>query len=113
MHQRSKVWSSFLLLATLAAILACNSSSSKDITARVGDPCQDCDQCCQIGSCCICDTCSQFAYDPINGELLVCNTGTLKWQVELECPGGGFARCENGSGQRTSCIGADGGQLVK
>src|SRR5271165_6457343 len=100
-----------LWLLTLLPIPACNTSSTKDITAKAGDPCQDCDQCCQIGSCCICDRCSQVAYDPVNNQLLVCNAATLQWRVDKECPGGGYARCVDNN-ERTSCIVADGGQVL-
>src|ERR1700690_2893427 len=84
------------LLALLATMLACNTSSVKDITAKAGDPCQDCNQCCQIGYCCTCDTCFDFAFDSSNKQLLVCDSGTLMWRVLNECPGGGYARCDTG-----------------
>jgi len=107
---RSRAKKTPLLLIVLTAALACNSSSTKNITAKAGDPCQDCEQCCQIGNCCICDSCSQVAYDPVNKQLLVCNSATLEWRVDKECPSGGYAQCVDNK-ERTSCIGADGGQV--
>jgi len=111
----SRAWESLLWLTLTTSSLACNSGTpaTAAITAKAGDPCQDCEQCCPLfaASCCICDRCSQFAFDPATNELLGCNTATLKWEVNSECPGGGYAHCENGAGQRISCIGADGGQV--
>ena len=101
----------FLLLSLLSVLPAC-SSGTKEYNARAGDSCQDCNQCCTAGSCCICSSCSQFAYDSVKKQLLMCDTGTLKWRVGNECPGGGYAQCVDDHSQRTSCIGADGGQVM-
>lgn len=101
-----------ITIAIFALLTACSSSSVKDYTAAAGQSCHDCDQCCTIGSCCVCDSCSDFAFDPTNKQLLMCDAMSQKWRVANECPGGGYARCVDGHSQRTSCIGADGGQSI-
>jgi hypothetical protein len=98
--------------ALVSVMMSCSTSGTKEYTAHAGDPCQNCDQCCTAGSCCVCDSCSDFAFDPVAKQLLMCDRGTLKWRVTTECPGGGYARCVNDHAQRTSCIGADGGQVI-
>lgn len=96
--------------ALLLVAVACG-SDSKDIVASAGDRCEDCDQCCTIGSCCICDRCSEFAFDAAKLQLLTCDRNTLKWHVANECPGGGYARCVENK-PRVSCIGVDGGTIM-
>jgi hypothetical protein len=74
-----------------------------DFEARAGAPCEDCDYCDNppIGSC-VCDTCTEYAFDHHSNEVLWCNG--ISWEREMKCPGSGSVACGEHGGYDIRCF---------
>jgi hypothetical protein len=83
-------------------------SDDIDFTARAGEACRDCDECCTGLDCCLCRTCTVLAYDEGARVVLHCAAGT--WVVHKECPGGVSVECDGGFNRET-CLNENGEKI--
>jgi hypothetical protein len=91
----------FGLGLTLLVVGACGSDEPKlNYIAVAGEDCQDCRSCGGLINSCVCETCTELAYDPNKKQLLSC-TGI--WVVQKECPGGVSVVCA-GVGYDITCL---------
>jgi hypothetical protein len=85
---------------TLLVVGACGDEPKLNYIAVAGERCQDCRTCSNVVGSCVCDTCTELAYDPNKKQLLSC-TGI--WVVQKECPGGVSVACA-GVGYDITCL---------
>jgi hypothetical protein len=87
---------------TLLVVGACSDEPKLNYIAVAGERCEDCRTCAGIVHSCVCDTCTEQAYDPNKKQLLYC-TGI--WVVQKECPGGISVACAGvGVGYDITCL---------
>ena len=99
--QRARAWLLvFGLGLTLLLVGACGDEPELDYIAVAGESCQDCRSCGGLVDSCVCETCTELAYDPNKKQLLYC-TGI--WKVQKECPGGVSVACA-GVGYDITCL---------
>jgi len=95
------------LVVSLAGMIVggCSSEGSNlKFTAAVGEDCRDCSRCSSIVNSCVCDTCTDYAVDATQRQLLVC-TGI--WEVYKKCPGGVSVSCSD-NGYNLACLDENG-----
>jgi hypothetical protein len=95
----------FGLSITLMGVGACGDEPDLDYTAVAGEECEDCNECSNVIGSCVCETCTEYAYDPARKQLLVC-TGI--WEVDDECPGGVSVVCAASGGYDITCLDENG-----
>jgi hypothetical protein len=90
-------------LGALASTQGCE--AELDFEAKAGESCEYCSDCSRpplhINSC-ICDTCTEYAFDHETNELLWCTRNG--WDVEQKCPGGGSVACHESGGYELRCV---------
>lgn len=88
-----------------SALGACSDDEPDlDYIAVAGENCHNCDDCSGVVNSCICETCTELAYDPNRKQLLFC-TGI--WEVQKDCPGGVSVVCA-GTGYDITCLDENG-----
>lgn len=100
---------SFAALLCVALLWGCIERKEElDMTASVGEPCDDCSSCTSIVHSCVCETCTYFAREEGGTHLLQCGNGY--WVAGNDCPGGLSLECTE-SGYRVSCLDEDGNEV--
>ena len=92
----------FAFLAAGVSTQGCEADLSFE--AKAGEPCEDCSHCSQSVpiDTCVCDTCTEFAFDHETNELLQCVSSA--WEVNRKCPGGGSVACGESGGYEIRCV---------
>lgn len=88
-------------------VWGCNSDPPLVFEGKVGEHCYDCEECKHnaVGKC-ICETCTEFAYDAAAKQLLQCSANSM-WTLKASCPGGVSVSC-SGLNYVIRCLDANG-----
>jgi len=91
-------------------VWSCDSDPPLVFEGKVGEQCYDCEECKHnvVGKC-ICETCTEFGYDPATKQLLQCSASS-QWTLQANCPGGVSVSCK-GPNYVISCLDANGAQV--
>ena len=85
----------------------CDSDAPLTFEGKVGEHCYDCEECKHdfVGKC-VCETCTEFGFDPATNELLQCSASS-QWVLKANCPGGASVSCK-GHDYVIRCLDANG-----